>query len=150
MTGSPTPIGTSLPLARTIKRRAVAPLTPEDVALMENPPVRYMANGLTTAQYAELVAFALTLNRVLDTRLYRGKVPGMENNPIPIREASDVTPECLETCEAIFDDWFDNDEPIDWWNFYDRLEAQGWCITDTDCPASRKIQRHIRKHRNQQ
>ena len=86
---------------------------------------------------------------MLDTALNRGKVPGMETNPTPIQEAQDVTPECLLVCEDIFNDWFDYDgEPIDWHTFYDWLETAGWCITDMDCPASRKIQRHIRKHRS--
>lgn len=62
-----------------------------------------------------------------------------------IHTAAEVTPQCLLAAEEIFSDWFDNDEPIDWHAFYDRLESVGWCITDTSSPASTKIQRHIRK-----
>lgn len=87
---------------------------------------------------------------MLDSSLNRGKVAVMENNPITIKEASEVTSECFTACEALYDDWFNYDEPIDWWLFYDRLETiHGWSLADLDCPASRKIQRHIRKYKNQ-
>jgi hypothetical protein len=87
---------------------------------------------------------------MLDFGLDGGKVARMETDPITIQEASDVTPECLTACEDVFDGWFDHEgEPIDWFAFYDRLESYGWSLANMDCPATRKIQRHIRKLRNQ-
>lgn len=72
----------------------------------------------------------------------------MTREPITIRETSDVTPEVLEASQDIFEGFFDNDgEPIDWTSFWDRLEAWGYCVEELDCPATRKIQRHIRKFR---
>lgn len=72
----------------------------------------------------------------------------MTRNPITIREVADVTPDCLTAAEDIYEGFFDNDgEPIDWVSFLDRLEAWGYCATEMDCPAVRKIQRHIRKFR---
>jgi hypothetical protein len=68
--------------------------------------------------------------------------------PTTIREAGDVTPECLTAAEEVFEGFFDNDgEPIDWYSFFDRLERYGYCSNEVDNPAVRKIQRHIRKFR---
>jgi hypothetical protein len=87
---------------------------------------------------------------MLDSSLNTGKVLGMETIPTTIQETQEVTAECLANCEELYDDWFDSDEPIDWWLFYDRLESMfGWSITQTDSPASKKIQRHVRKYKNQ-
>ena len=67
---------------------------------------------------------------------------------IIIKEVEDVTPECLTAAEEVFEGFFDSDgEPIDWTSFLDRLEAWGYCANELDSPAIRKIQRHIRKFR---
>ena len=50
-----TPIGTSLPLVRTVKRRPLTPLTPEEVANLENPPGAF---GLTYEELLGLVRWA--------------------------------------------------------------------------------------------
>ena len=69
--------------------------------------------------------------------------------PTKIKEAEDVTPECLQAAEDIFEGFFNNDrEPIDWYSFLDRLERYGFCSNEVDNPAVRKIQRHIRKLRS--
>jgi hypothetical protein len=69
--------------------------------------------------------------------------------PITIKQAEDVTPECLTAAEEVFEGFFDNDgEPIDWYSFLDRLEAYGYCSLEVDNPAVRKIQRHVRKFRS--
>jgi len=65
-----------------------------------------------------------------------------------ITTAADVTDKCLTAAEGVFEGWFDGGEPIDWYDFADRLEAHGWTIVDMYCPAIAKIQRHIRKFRN--
>lgn len=65
-----------------------------------------------------------------------------------IRTSEDVTAECITAAEQVFEGFFDNDgEAIDWYSFWDRLEAYGYCVPELDCPATRKIQRHIRKFR---
>lgn len=69
--------------------------------------------------------------------------------PQTINQASDVTENCLRDAEAIFEGWFDNDDTIDWDSFWDRLDGYGWSVETTDCPASKKIQRHIRKFKDQ-
>lgn len=67
---------------------------------------------------------------------------------IIIKEAGDVTADVLKTAEEVYEGFFDTDgEPIDWVAFLDRLEAWGYCANELDSPAVRKIQRHIRKHR---
>ena len=67
---------------------------------------------------------------------------------ITIKEIEDVTPECLLAAEEVFSGFFDNNgEPIDWYSFLDRLERWGFCSNELDNPAVRKIQRHIRKIR---
>jgi hypothetical protein len=69
--------------------------------------------------------------------------------PINIKQAEDVTPECLKAAEEVFEGFFDNDgEPIDWYSFLDRLERYGFCSNEVDNSAVRKIQRHIRKIRS--
>ena len=69
--------------------------------------------------------------------------------PINIKQAEDVTPECLKAAEEVFEGFFDNDgEPIDWYSFLDRLEQYGFCSNEVDNSAVRKIQRHIRKIRS--
>ena len=67
----------------------------------------------------------------------------------PIHTSNDITEDVLRQAEEIHDGWFDNDEPIDWENFWDRLEMWGYSISDLTSPAAQKIQRHIRKFRKQ-
>jgi hypothetical protein len=69
--------------------------------------------------------------------------------PINIKQAEDVTPECLKAAEEVFEGFFDYDgQSIEWDSFWDRLEKWGYCVSDLYCPAANKIQRHIRKHRS--
>lgn len=71
------------------------------------------------------------------------------NTPKAIITAADVTPECLNTAEQIYDGFYTQDTNIDWWSFLDRLEAWGWSAQTLDSPAVNKIKRHISKIRNQ-
>lgn len=74
--------------------------------------------------------------------------------PAP-QTAKDVTPALLALAENVYDDWFDDDEPIDWERFIDKMStwmsqgtADGWEEFDTYWnPAISKIQRHIRAYR---
>jgi hypothetical protein len=68
---------------------------------------------------------------------------------VAIITAADVTPECLNTAEEIYDGFYTQDDQIDWWSFLDRLEAWGWSAQTIDSPAVNKIKRHISKIRNQ-
>lgn len=75
-----------------------------------------------------------------------------------LKTAKDVTPEMLEWAEKVFEDWFDNDEPIDWEAFVDKFSdpdgfrsegAEPFEIDEYWNPAIAKIQRHVRKYKNQ-
>ena len=71
------------------------------------------------------------------------------SEPITINQAEDVTFDCLCAAEDIYDGWFSNDERIDWDSFWDRLDRYGFAVASLDCGASKKIQRHIRKFKNE-
>lgn len=83
---------------------------------------------------------------------------GIEHEYRVIQTAKDVTPEILLAAEQTFDGWFDNDEPIDWESFIDKLAdpyghndagAGAFDFNENDNSAIRKIQRHIRKYKSQ-
>lgn len=74
----------------------------------------------------------------------------MDTQPVAITTTADITAECLEAVEEIYDGFYSNDDSIDWWSFLDRLEAWGYCAQTVDSPAVNKIKRHISKIRNQQ
>lgn len=68
--------------------------------------------------------------------------------------AEDVTEEILQIAEETYDGWFDDDQPIDWEEFIDRMCKEGYLSDETrlefeeyDNPAVRKIQRHVRAYR---
>lgn len=74
----------------------------------------------------------------------------MNTKPIAIISTADVTAECLEAVEEIYDGFYSDDDSIDWWSFLDRLEAWGYSAQTVDSPAVNKIKRHVSKIRNQQ
>jgi len=67
---------------------------------------------------------------------------------VNIVEASDVTEKCIELVESLYDDWYANEDRIDWWGFFDKLDELGYCVTQLDSPASKKIQRIVRALKN--
>jgi hypothetical protein len=71
------------------------------------------------------------------------------SDAITIKEAEDVTGECLFMAEDVYVGWFANDEKIDWETFWDRLEKYGFAVASLDCGATRKVQRHIRKFKSE-
>ena len=71
------------------------------------------------------------------------------SDPINIKEAEQVTRECLFMAEDVYTGWFANDDQIDWESFWDKLEKYGFAVANLDCGATRKIQRHIRKFKNE-
>jgi len=66
-----------------------------------------------------------------------------------ITTAADVNAGCLAAVEHIFDGWYADTPAIDWHDFADRLEADGWTLADMDCPALAKIRRHVARLRDQ-
>lgn len=73
-----------------------------------------------------------------------------------LREAADVTEKHLDAAEKVFDDWFSDDDQIDWERFIDKLadpngygNAGKFDFDVYDNPAIRKIQRHVRKYRDE-
>ena len=70
---------------------------------------------------------------------------------IIIRSAADAAQcDVIKAAEEVFDGFFANDEQIDWQAFFDRLERYGFIVETTDSPAARKIQRHVRRLRDEQ
>jgi len=72
-------------------------------------------------------------------------------SPIIIREAADLTEEMLPAISELTDDLCpDPDERVDWEQFVDYLERwENIVVADLDCPAFRKLQRIVRKLREQ-
>lgn len=69
---------------------------------------------------------------------------------VTLSAAADVTDEVKDAAREVFDLWFDNDEPIGWDAFWDRLEAMfKFTINDTDSPAARHIRRSIHHHKKE-
>ena len=68
--------------------------------------------------------------------------------------AADVTDAMLKLAEDVFDDWFADEERIDWEEFLDRMatysrhEDVAWEFDEYNNPAIDKIKRHIREYRN--
>lgn len=67
---------------------------------------------------------------------------------VNIVEASDITDICIELVGSLYDDWYANEETIDWWGFFDKLDELGYCVTKIDSPAAKKIQRMVRALKN--
>lgn len=68
----------------------------------------------------------------------------MATNIQILNTADDVTPEILDAAEQVID-YFDGDKIDSWDRFWDLLCGYGdWDIEQTDTPACRKIQRHVR------
>ena len=62
-----------------------------------------------------------------------------------IYAADDVDERVLEAAESA-EEWF-ADNRIDWDEFWDRLDAEGFFVGDVTSPAARKIQRHVQQWR---
>jgi hypothetical protein len=71
--------------------------------------------------------------------------------PIIIREAADLTEEMLPAISELTDDLCpDPDQRVDWEQFADYLERwENIVVADLDCPAFRKLQRIVRRLREQ-
>jgi hypothetical protein len=66
-----------------------------------------------------------------------------------ILTAADVTEDVIGAAVETFNGWFDDDEPIDWEDFFARMERHHpFDFGDQmDTPAMRKVQRTIRAYR---
>lgn len=73
-------------------------------------------------------------------------------SPIIIREAADLTEEMLPAISDLTDDLCpDPDQRVDWEQFVDYLERwENIVVADLDCPAFRKLQRIVRRLREQE
>jgi hypothetical protein len=90
------------------------------------------------------------LKKELEERAAEGSLPAplSSSPPITVTTAQDVDDVCISAALDVFEDWYDNDEPIDWGSFWDRLEQRGFCVADTECRAAIKIQKNVRAHRD--
>lgn len=70
-------------------------------------------------------------------------------NTLNLETAADVSDDVVAAAIELFEMWYDNDdEPIDWCSFFDRLEdTYRLCVTNPEGGAARKIQRCVRDHR---
>lgn len=73
---------------------------------------------------------------------------GIEFNDV-IERAEDVKVDHLHAATQLFEDYFAEDEYLDWTDFFDKL-ASAHClyVATDDCPAAIKLQRHIRQVRD--
>lgn len=70
---------------------------------------------------------------------------------VVIRTASDARrTEVATAASDVYFGFFDGEQKIDWQAFFDRLEQYGYAVETTDSPAARKIQRYVRRLRDEQ
>lgn len=78
----------------------------------------------------------------------------MTGEVLYLETAADVTAYHLSAAESTFDDWFADDERIDWPSFLDKfvdphgLLGPAFDIKVEHNPAVEKIQRHVRGYRD--
>jgi elongation factor P--beta-lysine ligase len=69
--------------------------------------------------------------------------------PVELHLADDVGEAATSAVTELFDTYYaDDDQPIDWDSFWDRLERTGFVITQGDSPAAMKIRRIVRRLRD--
>ena len=67
---------------------------------------------------------------------------------ITVEHYDDLNEDHLVAACALADDYFDDDDQIDWSAFFDRLdEIYRLCVRHDHCGAARRIQRAVRDHR---
>jgi hypothetical protein len=77
--------------------------------------------------------------------------PVTVSEPVRLHLADDINDAAISAVTDLFDTYHaDDDQPIDWSSFWDRLERLGFTITQTDSPAAMKIQRIVRRLRDSQ
>ncbi len=65
-----------------------------------------------------------------------------------IELADDLTDEQIAAACALADDYFGDDDRIDWSAFFDKLDdVYRLCVASDDCGAAQRIQRAVRDHR---
>lgn len=95
------------------------------------------------ARFEKQIADALAATEVPPTRQVK--------ETVTIRTAADAAQcDVIKAAEEVFDGFFVNDEQIDWDAFFDRLEQYGFCVETIDSPAARKIQRFVRRIRDEE
>jgi hypothetical protein len=77
--------------------------------------------------------------------------PVIVSEPVRLDLADDISDAVISAVTDLFDTYYaDDDQPIDWSSFWDRLERSGFTITQSDSPAAMKIQRIVRRLRDSQ
>lgn len=67
---------------------------------------------------------------------------------ITVESADDVTDEHIAAACILSDDYFDDEERIDWSMFFDKLDdIYRLCVIDEECAAAQRIKRAVRDHR---
>jgi len=67
---------------------------------------------------------------------------------VVLEHSEDVTDEHIAAACVIADDYFGDDESINWSEFYDRLDSSfALGVVNEECKASQQIQRAVREHR---
>ena len=70
---------------------------------------------------------------------------------VVIRTASDASrTEVAIAASDVFYGFFDGEQKIDWQSFFDRLEQYGFSVETIDSPAARKVQRYVRRLRDEE
>lgn len=66
----------------------------------------------------------------------------------PVIEREDLTEDVLRLAEDISDGFYPDGEPIDWYNFIDRMEMSGYDFgSSMESPAIKGLKAHVRKFR---
>lgn len=70
---------------------------------------------------------------------------------VVIRTASDAhRTEVATAASDVYYGFFDGEQKIDWQSFFDRLEQYGFCVETIDSLAARKVQRYVRRLRDEE
>lgn len=96
------------------------------------------------ARFEKQIADALAATEVPPTRQVK--------ETVTIRTAADASHEDVITAVTeVYEGFFaGSDEQIDWHAFFDRLERYGFCVETIDSPAARKVQRYVRRLRDEE
>ena len=97
------------------------------------------------AEAQQVIAESLRTKFDLGNYVDRRRIVGFF---ITVEHSDDVADEHIAAACAIADDYFGDDERIDWSAFFDRLDLIfRLCVVDDECGAAQRIQRAVREHR---
>ena len=91
------------------------------------------------------------LRKSAEERIASGITVSDPKQVVVIRTASDARRTEVETAACdVYYGFFDGEQKIDWYAFFDRLEQYGYSVETTESPAARKIQRFVRRIRDEE